>query len=33
VPLKSLRDQGISIEECARRAVEGTRRLQAAVDA
>ena len=33
VPLKSLRDQGISIQECARRAVEGTRRLQAAVDA
>jgi len=33
VPLKSLRDQGISIQECARRAVEGTRRLQAAVAA
>lgn len=33
VPLKSLRDQGISIQECARRVVEGTRRLQAAVTA
>ncbi len=33
VPLKSLRDQGIPIRECARRAVEGTRRLQAAVAA
>jgi sugar phosphate isomerase/epimerase len=33
VPLKSLRDQGVSIQECARRAVEGTRRLQAAVAA
>ncbi len=33
VPLKSLRDQGIPIQECARRAVEGTRRLQAAVAA
>jgi sugar phosphate isomerase/epimerase len=33
VPLKSLRDQGISIQECARRAVEGTRRLMATVSA
>jgi sugar phosphate isomerase/epimerase len=33
VPLKTLRDQGVSIRECARRAVEGTRRLQAAVTA
>jgi sugar phosphate isomerase/epimerase len=33
VPLKSLRDQGIPIEECARRAVQGTRRVQDAVSA
>jgi sugar phosphate isomerase/epimerase len=31
VPLKSLRDRGIPIRECARRAVEGTRRLMETV--
>jgi sugar phosphate isomerase/epimerase len=29
VPLKALRESGVSIRECARRAVEGTRRLDA----
>jgi sugar phosphate isomerase/epimerase len=29
VPLKALRASGVSIRECARRAVEGTRRLDA----
>lgn len=32
VPLKSLRERGVSIEECARRAVEGTRRLEASLN-
>jgi sugar phosphate isomerase/epimerase len=31
VPLKSLRDAGVPIEECARRAIEGTRRVAEAV--
>jgi hypothetical protein len=29
VPMKSLRDAGISVQECARRALEGTRRVAA----
>jgi sugar phosphate isomerase/epimerase len=33
VPLKSLRDQGVPIRDCARRAVEGTRRLMETVGA
>jgi sugar phosphate isomerase/epimerase len=31
VPLKALRESGVSIQECARRAVEGTRRLDASL--